>query len=155
MDGRSEKAKHHQHLRRARQAVLYQTLCRPLSKHPQTNNVAFPPSFGGRRVSQRTTPIYAIPIFCGRIACGVPQVPTISGYQQGLRRIAPEGVAALEAAPNDDACAHACGEPPRRQAIVNMDGAIPPRVVDRLRPAVISIDLPRNCIVAGLQFGSE
>jgi hypothetical protein len=113
----------------------------------------FPPSFGGRRVSQRTTPIYAIPIFCGRIACVVSQVPTISGYQQGLRRIAPEGAAALEAAPNDDARAHACGEPPRRQAIVNMDGAIPPRVVDRLRPAVISIDLPRNCIV--LQFGSE
>jgi NAD(P)-dependent dehydrogenase (short-subunit alcohol dehydrogenase family) len=53
------------------------------------NNVAFPP-FGGRRVSQRTTPIYAIPIFCGRIACVVSQVPTISGHQQGLRRIAPE-----------------------------------------------------------------
>src|SRR5580704_17342786 len=125
MDGRSGKAKHHQHLRRARQAVLYQTLCRPLSKHPQTNNVAFPPSFGGRRVSQRTTPIYAIPIFCGRIACVVSQVPTISSYQQGLRRIAPEGVAALEAAPDDNERAHACGEPPRRQTIVNVDGAIP------------------------------
>src|ERR1700680_3348013 len=37
-----------------------------------------------------------------RIACVVLQVPTISGYQQGLRRIAPEGVAALEAALNDD-----------------------------------------------------
>jgi hypothetical protein len=105
--------------------VLYQTPCRPLSKRTQANNVAFPPSFGGRRVSQRTTPIYAIPFFCGRIACVVSQVPTISGYQQGLRRIAPEGVAALEAAPNDDERAQACGEPPRRQAIVNVDGAIP------------------------------
>src|ERR1700736_1196772 len=32
----------------------------PLSKRKQANDVAFPPSFGGRRVSQRTTPIYAI-----------------------------------------------------------------------------------------------
>jgi dienelactone hydrolase len=31
------------------------------------------------------------------IACVVSQVPTISGYQQGLRRVAPEGVVALAA----------------------------------------------------------
>jgi uncharacterized protein len=60
-----------------------------------------------------------------RIACVVAQVPTISGYQQGLRRIAPEGVAALEAALNDDERAQLSGEPPRRQAIVSGDGAVP------------------------------
>jgi fermentation-respiration switch protein FrsA (DUF1100 family) len=52
-------------------------------------------------------------------------VPTISGYQQGLRRVAPEGVAALEAALDDDERAQARGEPPRRQAIVSADSAIP------------------------------
>jgi uncharacterized protein len=60
-----------------------------------------------------------------RIACVVSQVPTISGYQQGLRRVAPEGVAALEAALNDDERAQARGEPPRRQAIVSADSAVP------------------------------
>jgi hypothetical protein len=60
-----------------------------------------------------------------RIACVVAQVPTISGYQQGLRRVAPEGIAALEAALNDDERAQLSGEPPRRQAIVSADGAIP------------------------------
>jgi len=59
-----------------------------------------------------------------RIACVVAQVPTINGYQQGLRRIAPEGVAALEAALNDDERAQFRGEPPRRQAIVSADSAI-------------------------------
>ena len=52
-------------------------------------------------------------------------MPTISGYQQGLRRVAPEGIAALEAALNDDERAQARGEPPRRQAIVSADSAIP------------------------------
>jgi uncharacterized protein len=60
-----------------------------------------------------------------RIACVVAQVPTISGYQQGLRRVAPEGVAALEAALNDDERAQANGEPPRRQAVVSADIALP------------------------------
>ena len=60
-----------------------------------------------------------------RIACVVAQVPTISGYQQGLRRIAPEGVAALEAALNDDERAQLRGEPPRRQSIVSADSAVP------------------------------
>jgi uncharacterized protein len=60
-----------------------------------------------------------------RIACVVAQVPTIRGYQQGLRRIAPEGVAALEAALNDDERAQLRGEPPRRQAIVDADSAVP------------------------------
>ena len=60
-----------------------------------------------------------------RIACVVAQVPTISGYQQGLRRVAPEGIAALEAALNDDERAQLSGEPPRRQRIVSADGAVP------------------------------
>jgi fermentation-respiration switch protein FrsA (DUF1100 family) len=60
-----------------------------------------------------------------RIACVVSQVPTISGYQQGLRRVAPEGIAALEAALNDDERAQARGEPPQRQAVVSADSAIP------------------------------
>jgi hypothetical protein len=60
-----------------------------------------------------------------RIACVVAQVPTISGYQQGLRRVPPEGVAALEAALTDDERAQANGEPPRRQAVVSADIALP------------------------------
>ena len=60
-----------------------------------------------------------------RIACVVAQVPTISGYQQGLRRVAPEGIAALEAALNDDERAQLSGEPPRRQTTVSADGAVP------------------------------
>jgi uncharacterized protein len=60
-----------------------------------------------------------------RLACIVAQVPTISGYQQGLRRIAPESVAALEGALNDDERAQLRGEPPRCQAIVNADSAVP------------------------------
>jgi len=59
-----------------------------------------------------------------RISCVVSQVPTINGYQQGLRRIAPEGIPALEAALNEDERAQARGEPPRRQAIVSADTAI-------------------------------
>lgn len=59
-----------------------------------------------------------------RLACVVAQVPTISGYRQGLRRVAPEGVAALEAALNDDERAQAHGEPPRRQAVVSADSAV-------------------------------
>jgi uncharacterized protein len=60
-----------------------------------------------------------------RIACVVSQVPTISGYQQGLRRVAPEGVATLEAVLDEDERAQLRGEPPRRQAVVSADSAIP------------------------------
>jgi hypothetical protein len=35
----------------------------PLSKRGQANDLAFPPSFGGRRISQRTTPVCAIALF--------------------------------------------------------------------------------------------
>jgi fermentation-respiration switch protein FrsA (DUF1100 family) len=60
-----------------------------------------------------------------RIACVVSQVPTISGYEQGLRRVPPERVAAFESALNDDERLQARGEPPGRQAIVSDDPAIP------------------------------
>ena len=59
-----------------------------------------------------------------RIACVVAQVPTISGYEQGSRRVAPEGVAGLEAV-LDDERAQARGEAPRLQAVVNKDIGVP------------------------------
>ena len=60
-----------------------------------------------------------------RVACVVAQVPTISGYEQGSRRVAPESIAALEAALDDDERAQARGEPPRLQAVVNKDMSVP------------------------------
>ena len=63
VDRLSRKAKRHQGLRRTRQAVLYQTLCRPAFERKQASDVAFPPSFGGCGVSRRTTPICAIALF--------------------------------------------------------------------------------------------
>jgi fermentation-respiration switch protein FrsA (DUF1100 family) len=60
-----------------------------------------------------------------RLACVVSQVPTISGYQQGQRRVSPEGVAPLEAALSEDERSQARGEPPRRQAIVSGDPSVP------------------------------
>jgi cephalosporin-C deacetylase-like acetyl esterase len=60
-----------------------------------------------------------------RLRCVVAQVPTISGYEQGLRRIPPDGVAALEEAFAEDERAQARGEPPRYQAIVSADPAVP------------------------------
>jgi uncharacterized protein len=60
-----------------------------------------------------------------RLRCIVSQVPTISGYEQGLRRIPPENVGAIEEAFADDDRAQLRGEPPRRQAIVSADPSIP------------------------------
>lgn len=60
-----------------------------------------------------------------RLRCVVAQVPTISGYEQGLRRIPPENVLALEEMFADDDRAQLRGEPPRRQAIVSADPAVP------------------------------
>ena len=60
-----------------------------------------------------------------RIRAVVSQVPTISGYQQGLRRVAPDAVEALERQFDEDERAQFRGEPPRRQQIVNDDPAIP------------------------------
>ena len=60
-----------------------------------------------------------------RLRAVVAQVPTISGFEQGLRRVAPEAVAALEEAFNEDERAQARGEAPRTQVIVSSDPAVP------------------------------
>lgn len=60
-----------------------------------------------------------------RVKAVVAQVPTISGYEQGLRRIPPDAIAAIEHAFSEDERAQLRGEPPRRQAIVNADPSVP------------------------------
>jgi uncharacterized protein len=60
-----------------------------------------------------------------RLRAVVAQVPTISGFEQGLRRIPPDGVAALEQAFAEDDRAQARGEPLRYQAIVDADPDVP------------------------------
>jgi fermentation-respiration switch protein FrsA (DUF1100 family) len=60
-----------------------------------------------------------------RIRCVVAQVPTISGFEQGRRRVAPDATAALEAAFADDERAALRGEPRRRMAVVSGDPAVP------------------------------
>ena len=59
-----------------------------------------------------------------RLRCIVAQVPTISGYEQGLRRVSPDATPALEHAFNEDERAQLRGEPPRRQAVVSGDPSI-------------------------------
>jgi hypothetical protein len=56
-----------------------------------------------------------------RIKVVVAQVPTISGYEQGLRRIPPEMVGKIENAFIEDERAQFAGKPPHRQAIVSSD----------------------------------
>jgi uncharacterized protein len=60
-----------------------------------------------------------------RIRAVVSQVPTISGYEQGLRRVAPDAVAALEGQFDEDERAQLRGEPPRRQQVVGDDPSVP------------------------------
>jgi fermentation-respiration switch protein FrsA (DUF1100 family) len=52
------------------------------------------------------------------------QVPTISGYEQGLRRVSPDAFPALERAFEEDERSQLCGEPLRRQAIVSADSSV-------------------------------
>jgi uncharacterized protein len=59
-----------------------------------------------------------------RLCCVVAQVPTISGYEQGLRRVSPDATPALEHAFNEDERARSRGEPPRRQAVVSGDVSV-------------------------------
>jgi uncharacterized protein len=56
-----------------------------------------------------------------RLRAVVAQVPTISGYQQSLRRVAPDQVPALEAAFADDERQQFHGAPPATQAVVSAD----------------------------------
>jgi len=60
-----------------------------------------------------------------RLRCVVAQVPTISGYEQVLRRVSPDDLPALERAFDEDERAQLNGEPPRRQAVVSAEPAIP------------------------------
>jgi cephalosporin-C deacetylase-like acetyl esterase len=60
-----------------------------------------------------------------RLRAVVAQVPTISGYQQSLRRVPPDQVPALEAAFIDDERRQYRGEPPATQAVVSADTAGP------------------------------
>src|ERR1700721_1710869 len=60
-----------------------------------------------------------------RLRAVVAQVPTISGYQQSLRRVPPDQVAALEASFIDDERRQFRGEPPVTQAVVSADPATP------------------------------
>jgi uncharacterized protein len=60
-----------------------------------------------------------------RVRAVVAQVPTISGYQQSLRRVAPDQVPALEAAFADDDRQQFHGAPPATQAVVSADPAVP------------------------------
>ena len=60
-----------------------------------------------------------------RLKAVVAQVPTISGYEQGLRRVAPDRVAALEASFAEDDRQQFAGKPPATQLIVSADPETP------------------------------
>jgi cephalosporin-C deacetylase-like acetyl esterase len=59
-----------------------------------------------------------------RVRAVVAQVPTISGYQQSLRRVPPDQVPSLEAAFADDERHQFHGAPPATQAVVSLDAAV-------------------------------
>ena len=59
-----------------------------------------------------------------RIRAVVSQVPTISGYEQGLRRVPPDAVATLEQQFDEDERAQLRGAPPRIQQVVNTDPSV-------------------------------
>jgi len=60
-----------------------------------------------------------------RLRAVVAQVPTISGYQQSLRRVPPDQVPALEAAFADDERRQFQGAAPATQAVVSSDPSVP------------------------------
>jgi fermentation-respiration switch protein FrsA (DUF1100 family) len=60
-----------------------------------------------------------------RLRAVVSQVPTISGYQQSLRRVAPDRVSALEAAFADDDRRQFQGAAPATQSVVSADPSMP------------------------------
>jgi fermentation-respiration switch protein FrsA (DUF1100 family) len=60
-----------------------------------------------------------------RLRAIVAQVPTISGYQQSLRRVVPEQVSALEGAFAEDDRRQFGGAAPATQAVVSADPAVP------------------------------
>ena len=60
-----------------------------------------------------------------RIRAVVSQVPTISGFEQGLRRVPPDATAPLERLFDDDERAQLRGELPRLQKVVSADPSEP------------------------------
>src|SRR5271154_3610248 len=60
-----------------------------------------------------------------RIRAVVSQVPTISGYEQGLRRVPPDAIVPLERFFDEDERGQFRGEPPRRQKVVGEDPSVP------------------------------
>jgi uncharacterized protein len=60
-----------------------------------------------------------------RIRAVVAQVPTISGHEQGLRRVQPDATVALERLFDEDERGQFRGEPPRRQQVVGDDASVP------------------------------
>lgn len=60
-----------------------------------------------------------------RLRCVIAQVPTISGFEQGLRRVSPDVQPSLEDAFNEDERAQLRGNSPARQAIVSSDPSLP------------------------------
>ncbi|MGZ4583000.1 MAG: alpha/beta hydrolase [Mycobacterium sp.] len=60
-----------------------------------------------------------------RLRAVVAQVPTISGYQQSLRRVPPDQVPTLEAAFAEDERHQFRGAPPATQAVVSHDPHVP------------------------------
>ncbi|MEV0672442.1 alpha/beta hydrolase [Mycobacterium sp. NPDC050441] len=60
-----------------------------------------------------------------RLRAVVAQVPTISGYQQSLRRVAPDQVANLQAQFIEDERAQFRGDPPALQAVVSSAPSVP------------------------------
>ena len=60
-----------------------------------------------------------------RLRAVVAQVPTISGYEQSLRRVPPHEVTALEAGFADDERRQLHGQPPATQLVVGSDPATP------------------------------
>jgi hypothetical protein len=58
------------------------------------------------------------------LRCLVAHVPTISGFEQGLRRVSVDAAPGLEQAFNDDERARLDGAPPQRQAVVSDDPSV-------------------------------
>ncbi|MDZ5450507.1 alpha/beta hydrolase [Labrys sp. ZIDIC5] len=80
-----------------------------------------------------------------RLKAVVAQVPTISGYGQGLRRVAPDAMSRLEATFVEDDRRRFRGEPGQRIAVVGNDGEKPAAYRS---PDAISFylqDLPEGC----------
>lgn len=81
-----------------------------------------------------------------RVACVVSQVPTISGYDQGLRRVPPDSVRALEAAFDIEERSLFHGGKPSFQAVVSADASVaasyraPDAVAFYLQPLPASAD---------------